>query len=273
MMDPAAEVEVGVQQGRLTVACATQDMGTGSKTVLARAVAEVFDVEPGDVEVRMGVADGAAPHGPVSAGSRTTPSIWSTAVDAAEKLKELTGPSPSSEHDGLSIRSEREKDSRGGPPGTMPTSLKMGRGFSGALHLSEVEVDTLTGKTRVLSVYAGMTVGRIHSPMTARNQVEGSIIQGVGLALYEQQVLDPHTGLTLTSNLEDYRLPQLGDTPEMHVHFHEEGWDHVPGGGVGIGEVSTISQAASVGNAIFNATGWRPTHLPIRPDRVLEALR
>jgi xanthine dehydrogenase YagR molybdenum-binding subunit len=109
--------------------------------------------------------------------------------------------------------------------------------------------------------------------MTARNQVEGSIIQGVGLALYEQQVLDPHTGLTLTSNLEDYRLPQLGDTPEMHIHFHEEGWDHVPGGGVGIGEVSTISQAASVGNAIFNATGWRPTHLPIRPDRVLEALR
>ncbi len=273
IMDPAAEVEVGVEQGRLVVTCATQDMGTGSKTVLARAVAEVFDVEPGDVEVRVGFADGVAPHGPVSAGSRTTPSIWSTAVDAAEGLKELTGASPSAEHDGLSVRRERAKDSRRGVPGTLPTSLKMGRGFSGALHLSEVEVDTLTGKTRVLSVHAGIAVGRIHSPMTAKNQVEGSIIQGIGLALYEQQVLDPHTGLTLTSNLEDYRLPQLGDTPEMHIHFNEQGWDHVPGGGVGIGEVSTISQAASVGNAIFNATGWRPTHLPIRPDRVLEALR
>lgn len=272
-MDPATEVEVGVDDGQLVVTCATQDMGTGSKTVLARAVAEVFDVDPIDVHVRMGFANGTTPHGPVSAGSRTTPSIWSTAVDAAERLKELTGPTLSAEHDGISVRSEREKDTRGVGAVTLPTSLKMGRGFSGALHLSEVEVDTRTGKTRVLSVHAGVAAGRIHSPMTAQNQVEGSIIQGIGLALYEQQVLDPHTGLTLTSNLEDYRLPQLGDTPEMHVHFHEEGWDHVLGGGVGIGEVSTIGQAASIGNAIFNATGWRPTHIPIRPDRVVEALR
>lgn len=273
MMDPAAEVEVGVEQGRLVVKCGTQDMGTGSKTVLARAVAEVFDIAPGDVEVRMGYADHGSPHGPASAGSRTTPSIWSTAVDAAEKLKAEIGGTPSIEHDGIHVRAERARDHRRGAPGTLPTSLKMGRGFSGALHVSEVEVDTLTGKTRVLSVHGGMAVGRIHSPATARNQVEGAIIQGIGLALYEQQVIDPHTGLTLTSNLEDYRIPQLGDTPEITVHFHEEGWDHVPGGGVGIGEVSTISQAPSIGNAIFNATGWRPTHTPIRPDRVLEALR
>ena len=273
IMDPATEVEVGVDQGQLVVTCATQDMGTGSKTVLARAVAEVFEVEPGDVAVRMGFSNGATPHGPVSAGSRTTPSIWSTAIDAAQKLKEQIGATPSSEHNGMSVRCERTRDSRGGAPVTLPTSLRMGRGFSGALHLSEVEVDTRTGKTKVLSVHSGIAVGRIHSPVTARNQAEGSVIQGIGLALYEQQVIDPHTGLTLTSNLEDYRLPQLGDTPEMHFHFHEEGWDHVPGGGVGIGEVSTIGQAASVGNAIFNATGWRPTHLPIRPDRVLEGLR
>ena len=156
---------------------------------------------------------------------------------------------------------------------TLPTSLRIGRGFSAALHVSEVDVDTLTGKVRVLQVHGGISVGRIHSPATARNQCEGSIIQGIGLALYEQQVIDPHTGLTLTSNLEDYRIPQLGDTPEMHIHFHEEGWDHVPGGGVGLGEVATISPAASVGNAIFNATGWRPTHIPVRPDRLLEGLR
>jgi len=84
---------------------------------------------------------------------------------------------------------------------------------------------------------------------------------------------DPQTGLTLTSNLEDYRIPQLGDTPEITIHFHEPGWEHVPGGGVGLGEVATISPAASVGNAIFNATGFRPTVLPVRPDRLLEGLR
>ena len=272
-LDPATEVEVGVEQGRLIVATATQDMGTGSKTVLARAVAEVFDVEPADVEVRMGLADGTNPHGPVSGGSRTTPSIWSTAIEAAEQLRRQIGRHPSAEHDGTRVRAHRSRDRRRGLPLTLPTSLQVGRGLSGAVHVSEVEVDTLTGKIRVLSVHGGISVGRIHSPATARNQAEGSIIQGIGFALYEQQVIDPHTGLTLTSNLEDYRIPQLGDTPEMHIHFHTDGWEHVPGGGVGLGEVATISPAASVGNAVFNATGWRPTMLPIRPDRVLEALR
>ena len=272
-LDPATEIEVAVHGGRLTVTTASQDMGTGSKTVLARAVAEVFEIDPAEVVVHMGIADGVKPHGPVSGGSRTTPSIWSTAVEAAEKLKAEIGGTPTSEHDGVHARVKRAKDHRRGLPMTLPTSLEVGRGFSGALHVSEVEVDTLTGKVRVLTVYGGIAVGRIHSLATARNQCEGSIIQGIGLALYEQQVIDPHTGLTLSSNLEDYRIPQLGDTPEMHIHFHEDGWDHVPGGGVGLGEVATISPAASVGNAIFNATGWRPTQLPIRPDRVLEALR
>ncbi|MFK8022697.1 MAG: molybdopterin-dependent oxidoreductase [Ilumatobacter sp.] len=272
-LDPATEVEVAVEHGRLTVTTASQDMGTGSKTVLANAVAEVFECESSDVVVRMGIADGARPRGPVSGGSRTTPSIWSTAVEAAEELRRAIGGSPTAAHDGMRVRATRAKDRRRGLPVTMPTSFQIGRGFSGGLHISEVEVDTLTGKVRVLTVHAGISAGRIHSPMTARSQCEGSIIQGIGLALYEQQVIDPHTGLTLSSNLEDYRIPQLGDTPEMHVHFNEEGWEHVAGGGVGIGELATVSPAASVGNAIFNATGWRPTHLPIRPDRVLEALR
>ena len=273
MMDPATEVEVAVEDGRLAVSIACQDMGTGSKTLLAKAVAGVFDIEPSDVVVRMGVASGSTPHGPASGGSRTTPSIWSTAVEAAEKLRAEVGSRPGPEHEGIRVRVQRDGDDRRGLPLTLPTSLRLGRGFSAAVHVSQVEVDTLTGKVRVIEVHGGVAVGRIHSLPTARNQCEGSIIQGVGLALYEQQVIDPHTGLTLSSNLEDYRIPQLGDTPEMHIHFHTEGWEHVPGGGVGLGEVATISPAASVGNAVFNATGWRPRHLPIRPDRVLEGLR
>lgn len=274
MVDPDTEVRVSVQDGRLVVSCATQDMGTGSKTVLARAVASVFGVSPVEVDVRIGRAADGEPHGPTSGGSRTTASIWSTAVEAAEDLAEELGTTVvGPEHNGAEASAHRGGDRNiRAVPMTM-NNIQIGRGFSGAVHVSEVEVDTRTGKTRVLSVHGGLAIGTPYAPQLATSQCEGSIIQGIGLALYENQILDPHTGQTLTANLEDYRIPQLGDIPEITIHFHEPGWDHVPGGGVGLGEVATISPAASVANAIFNATGWRPTDAPVRPDRLLEGLR
>ncbi len=271
-VDPDAEVTVLVEGGRLVVTSAAQDMGTGSRTVLARAVAGVFEVDPRDVDVRIGRSDASTGHGPASGGSRTTVSLWSTAVEAATTLRARIGGAPTPEHDGASATATRGGD-RGLRAVPVTTGgIQIGRGFSAAVHVSEVEVDTRTGRTRVLRVHGGIAVGRIHAPVLARSQCEGSVIQGVGLALYEQQVLDPHTGLTLTANLEDYRIPQLGDTPEIDIHFHEEGWDRVPGGGVGLGEVATISPAASIGNAIAHATGWRPLTLPVRPDRLLAGL-
>jgi len=97
-------------------------------------------------------------------------------------------------------------------------------------------------------------------------------VQGIGFALYEQRRGDPASGRVLTTNLEDYRVAGIADTPEITVHFHEAGFDHVPGGGIGLGEVAAVAVAASVGNAIFNATGWRPRDLPVRPDRMLTGL-
>ncbi len=272
MVDPDTEVEVSVCHGRLLVRNATQDMGTGSKTVLARAVAGVFDVPVADVDVEIGRAGSRALHGPTSGGSRTTASIHSTAIEAAEKLKAEVGVDLGSA-EGASATATRGGDHSMRPVPITFANLQLGRGFSAAVHVSEVEVDTLTGKTRVVSVHGGLAIGVPHARELAISQCEGSIIQGIGLALYENQILDPHSGVTLTSNLEDYRIPQLGDTPEITIHFHEPGWEHVPGGGVGLGEVATISPAASVGNAIFNATGHRPTTLPVRPDRLLEGLR
>jgi xanthine dehydrogenase YagR molybdenum-binding subunit len=141
------------------------------------------------------------------------------------------------------------------------------------VHVTEVEVDTRLGRVRATRVWGGVAAGRIYNTRLARSQCEGSIIQGVGFALYEQRHTDPATGAVLTANLEDYRIPGIGDVPEMEIYFHQDGWDHVRGGGVGLGEVATLGVAASVGNAVFNATGWRPRELPIRPDRLLEGLR
>ena len=107
--------------------------------------------------------------------------------------------------------------------------MSIGRGFAGAVNLSEVEVDTRLGTVRVLRAWAGIAAGRIYSERLARSQCEGGVIQGVGYALFEQRHTDPATGTVLTGNLEDYRLPGIADTPEITVHFHQEGWDHVTG--------------------------------------------
>jgi xanthine dehydrogenase YagR molybdenum-binding subunit len=81
--------------------------------------------------------------------------------------------------------------------------------------------------------------------------------------------VDAATGAVLTAGLEDYRIPGIADAPQMHIHFEESGFEHVPGGGVGIGEISTLPVAAAIANAIYNATARRPKELPIRPDRLL----
>jgi xanthine dehydrogenase YagR molybdenum-binding subunit len=269
-VDPNTEVKVAVTNGRVLVSCATQDMGTGSRSVLASAVAGVLGIEAHLVEVEIGRSN--LTHGPASGGSRTTASIFPTAVAAAEKLRLLIDPQALANSEGVMASAKRGKDHRARLIPFTIRNMQVGRGFSGAVHVSEVECDTFTGKTRVLRVFGGIAVGKIVMPVLARSQCEGAIVQGIGFALYEERRLDPHTGHVLSSNLEDYRIPQLGDTPEMDIYFHESGWDHVPGGGVGLGEIATIGVAASIGNAVFNATQWRPTELPIRPDRLLRGL-
>jgi len=73
--------------------------------------------------------------------------------------------------------------------------------------------------------------------------------------------------------MEDYRIPGIADMPRLDVHFDEAGFEHVPGGAVGIGEVSTVPTSPAIANAICNAIGVRPTQIPIRPDRIVAALK
>ncbi len=84
--------------------------------------------------------------------------------------------------------------------------------------------------------------------------------------------MDPATGAVLTAGLEDYRIPGIADTPQMHIHFEESGFEHVAGRRHRHGEISTLPVAAAVANAVYNATARRPRELPIRPDRLLTLL-
>ena len=133
-------------------------------------------------------------------------------------------------------------------------------------------MDTRLGHTRVLAVHSGIAAGRLAVPDLAAAQARGAIIQGIGYALYEQRETDPHTGLVLTAGLEDYRIPGIGDVPDIDLHFDEEGFAHVPTAGVGLGEVSTMPIAAAIANAVCDATGVRMYEIPMRPDRLLAAL-
>ncbi|GLX93960.1 molybdopterin-dependent oxidoreductase [Herbidospora sp. NBRC 101105] len=266
--DVDTKIELTVRDGRIVARTATQDIGTGVRTVIRNAVREVFP--DADVVVEVGHSD--APHGPVAGGSRSTASVGPAARDAAGKLAAHLGGKPVGAAEGVTVLGERPKDRRGSAVPVSMDHLRVGRGLAGAVHITEVEVDTLLGHTRVTRVWGGIAAGTIYNRTAARNQCEGGIVQGIGYALYEERITDPRTGVVLSANLEDYRLPGVNDTPEMTIHFHEDGWDHVPGGGVGLGEVCTVSVAASVGNAVFNATGFRPLDLPIRPDRLLEGM-
>ncbi|MFD9305334.1 molybdopterin-dependent oxidoreductase [Streptomyces sp. NPDC060048] len=275
-LDPVTEVELTVEDGVVVARCAVQDMGTGSRTVLRRAVAEGLGVPEGRVRAEVGRSD--AVHGPTSGGSRTTPSLAPAAADAADRLRDaLGGGDVAARLDGahgVRVTGRRPRDRRGfvTPFNLTMGGVAIGRGFTGSVQVAEVEVDTRLGRIRPLRVWSGIAAGRIHEDRLARSQCEGAVVQGVGYALFEERRVDPATGRVLTDNLEDYRIPGIGDTPEITIHFHQEGFEHVPGGGVGLGEIATLPTAACLANAVHDATGWRPYDMPIRPDRLLEGL-
>ncbi|UYZ64652.1 xanthine dehydrogenase family protein molybdopterin-binding subunit [Hymenobacter weizhouensis] len=141
-------------------------------------------------------------------------------------------------------------------------------------HFCEVHVDPELGTVRVTRWVSVMAAGRILNPKTARSQVIGGSIFGIGAALMEQTVRDPHLARYTNANLADYHIPVNADIPDMTVEFIDEHDPHVNAMGVkGIGEISIVGVTAAVANAFFHATGRRLRDLPMTPDKVLNALR
>jgi CO/xanthine dehydrogenase Mo-binding subunit/aerobic-type carbon monoxide dehydrogenase small subunit (CoxS/CutS family) len=301
---PGSSIEVAVKGGRLVASTSTQDIGQGSRTVIANTVAHEFGLEPHEVEVRIG--DSHLPEGPGAGGSRVTASLIPPTMIAVQKLKAAIQasakrtPAPGSNapwremlaaSPDLSASGVRPEDRKPASPDVRSplrdagfigiifgwmmrrfSNLAIGAGVPSSVQVVEVEVDTWLGHVRVLNVHTGIAVGKIAAPALARSQAAGSVIQGIGYALYEARETDARSGHVLTSNLEDYRIPGIADTPEIDVHFDEAGYDHVMGGSVGIGEVATVPTSPAIANAICNAIGIRLTETPISPARIIAAL-
>ncbi len=142
--------------------------------------------------------------------------------------------------------------------------------FCFAAHFVEVEVDTLSGKVRVIKLVAAHDVGKTINMLGMENQIDGGVIQGLGFGLTEDQICDKGTGICVNPNLVDYKLFTMKDIPEIQ-HVLVEPIDPVgPFGAKGVGEPPIGPPAPAIANAIYNAIGVRFTEVPINIRSILD---
>ncbi len=274
--------------GSVEVRSATQDIGTGARTVLAIITAEVLGLEVTDINSNIG--NSTFPPGQASGGSTTTPSMAPPTFDAATKARdELFGrvaKAINADAKDLSlaggqllVKGEKAMSWKDAcrKLGMMPVTARgdfvegLTSNGVGGCQFAEVTVDVETGVVRLQKIVAVQDTGLIIDMMTWKSQVSGGVIGGLNYALFEERVMDPTTGLFLNADMELYKLAGASDMPEIIVEAY-----HTPEmrkrGVIGVGEPPTISTAAAIGNAVTNAIGVRVPNWPMSPMNVLNAL-
>ncbi|MGD0744698.1 MAG: xanthine dehydrogenase family protein molybdopterin-binding subunit [Verrucomicrobiota bacterium] len=253
--------------GSIEFRLGVQDIGTGTKTVIAVVAAEMLGLEPQQITVKVG--DTNFPPGPGSGGSTTCASISPTVYDiCAKALEKLQTQSGIADARGKNWIAACKK--LGVTPlvvhGNWIDGLSTNPAYG--VQFAEVEVDTETGLVTVKKVVAVHDCGLLIDTLTLESQVNGGVIMGMGYALYEGRVMDDLSGVVLNPNFETYKLPGLADVPEIEVVLL-----NMPDRGViGIGEPATVPTAAAIANAVANAIGVRVGSLPITPAKILAAL-
>jgi xanthine dehydrogenase YagR molybdenum-binding subunit len=264
----ACEAEVRINpDGTVEVRCGTQDLGTGTKTLIAIVAAEIFGLDPGAITVKIG--DTNFPPSGGSGGSTTAASVAPAVFDACKSaLANLASESGLSDPTGLNWRAATARLQ----VNPIVAHGRWKEGLSdhgvGGVQMAEVDVDTETGVTRVRRIVCVQDCGLVVNRLACRSQINGGIMMGIGFALYEERILDHQTGVLLNPNFETYKLPGAADVPELDVILQ----DMPERGVIGIGEPVTIPTAAAIANAVSNAIGKRVTRLPITPSNVLELL-
>lgn len=265
-----AQIRIDVfRDGTLRVLSGTQDIGSGTKTVLVDTVAHHLGLDRKLISADTGCSD--YPEGPASGGSTVTRVIVPAIRDAADKAREELSKISGGEVDAASWRDACKKIA--GEKFTVTgshNSKYYGKGSSEAVQFAEVEVDTETGLVRVLRVVAVQNCGRAVNRLLAESQIVGGVIQGCSYALYEEKLLDPKTGAMVNPNLEQYKILGPRDCPEIEpIIWTDEGDDL---GARSLGEPPVVPTAGAVANAIANAIGTRVRSLPITPAKILAAL-
>jgi xanthine dehydrogenase YagR molybdenum-binding subunit len=296
----AANVELR-DDGTARVACGTQDIGTGTYTILAQLTSDKTGVPVDEIEVALG--DTSLPEGPVSGGSMATgsvvPAVFDAADNAAKSLLTLATTTAGSRFeknkpDDLAFEYGRVFVKAKGPSGGIPFAdilrranvrFVTGSGESKATfgeekpkfsthsfgcHFVEVTWQPEIARLRVNRVVTVIDAGRIINPLAGRNQIEGAVVMGIGMALLEHTTYDPQNGAPINSNLADYIVAVNADVPSIDVHFLDYPDEVInPVGARGIGEIGLAGIAAAITAATYHATGVRVRELPIKIEDLL----
>jgi len=289
----ASECDVTIQpDGSVETRLGTQDLGTGTRTVLRIVTAETLGLPLEAINILIGDNRYSKSNG--SGGSTTVGGISSStrraSVDALNSLLEKVAPSMNTTADKLEavggkiqVIGDPSKSmtwkqacaklgtqaitARGKQPG--PETLT--QAGVGGVQMADVSVDLETGIVKMNNFVAVQDCGLIIDMKTAESQVNGAMIMGVCYALYEERIMDTTTGRVLNPNMEFYKLAGLADIGNFKVHMMTgKGYDER--GVIGLGEPPTVSPGAAISNAVANAIGVRVGTIPLTPDRVLAAL-
>ena len=298
-IETEATVEL-LQDGSARVACGTQDIGGGTYTVMAQVVSHETGVPVNKVDVVLG--DSSLPPGPISGGSWVTASMTPAVLGAARKAgKSLLLVAIKS--DGSPFKGKKQEDLelvggtirlKGQTQGAVPIAeiLKIAKVNSVAgtdksdgtfgsakpkfsfhsygAQFAEVTWQPEIARLRVSRVVTVIDAGRILNPRPARNQIEGAVMMGVGMALFEETMYDPHSGAPINDNLADYVVAVNADTPDIDVTFLDyPDYELNALGARGVGEIGLAGIAAAITNAVFHATGIRVRNLPVRIEDLL----
>lgn len=262
-----------LSNGMLLLQTAVTDIGVGTGTAMTAIASDTFGIPSSKIKFELG--DSSLPPSPTQGGSSITATVGSAVHDACRALKEkfqqVAGNGGTDHPDYAKILKDKGLNQLDVTITSSASSdSRKYSSYSYSVHFIKVKVNPLTGVVRVVNVASVADSGTIASPKTARSQIVGGAIGGIGMALMEEAVLDHRFGRYVNADLAGYHVPVHADIPQIDTVFVNKP-DYVvnPMGVKGMGEIALIGMSAAVANAIYNATGKRIRELPITPDKLI----
>ncbi|MET0268850.1 MAG: aldehyde oxidoreductase molybdenum-binding subunit PaoC [Sphingomonas sp.] len=273
-------------KGLVTVATDMTDIGTGSYTIIAQTAAEMMGVPVEKVVVLLGDSSfpASAGSGGQWGGNSATAGVYAACVKLREAVATKLGfNSDDAVFEGGRVRSGNRSAplaEAAGPAGLSAEDVMeygdLAKTYAQATfgaHFVEVGVDMATGETRVRRMGGAFAAGRILNPKSARSQVIGAMVMGIGSALMEEAVVDTRFGYFVNHDMAEYHVPVHADIPHQEVFFLDEVDDKTsPMKAKGVGELGICGAGAAVANAIYNACGVRIREYPLTLDKILKGL-